>query len=428
MDAGAIYQIAFLVILLFLSAFFSSAETSLTTVNRIRMRTLAEEGNKRAERVLHITDDSGKMLSAILIGNNIVNLSASSIATSLAIKLWGSVGAGIATGLLTLLILIFGEISPKTLATIHAEKISLAYSGTIEFLMKILTPVIFIINKLSMGFLFLLKVDPNAGNQQMTEQELRTIVDVSKESGVIESEEHEMINNLFDFSDAQAKEVMVPRIDMTFADINSTYDELIEIFQEDKFTRLPVYEENTDNVVGILNMKDLLLYKDKEHFKLSNIMREPYFTYEHKNTAELFIEMKKSSISLAIVLDEYGATAGLITLEDLLEEIVGEIRDEYDTDEEDSILPLNEREFIVLGSTNLEDLCEELDLNFVSEDYDTIGGYLIGLLDHLPEKNEIIITDDDILLRVEQMDKNRIEKIYIKKPDTAKYNAESNAS
>lgn len=428
MDAGAIYQIAFLVILLFLSAFFSSAETSLTTVNRIRMRTLAEEGNKRAERVLHITDNSGKMLSAILIGNNIVNLSASSIATSLAIKLWGSVGAGIATGLLTLLILIFGEISPKTLATIHAEKISLAYSGTIEFLMKILTPVIFIINKLSMGFLFLLKVDPNAGNQQMTEQELRTIVDVSKESGVIESEEHEMINNLFDFSDAQAKEVMVPRIDMTFADINSTYDELIEIFQEDKFTRLPVYEENTDNVVGILNMKDLLLYKDKEHFKLSNIMREPYFTYEHKNTAELFIEMKKSSISLAIVLDEYGATAGLITLEDLLEEIVGEIRDEYDTDEEDSILPLNEREFIVLGSTNLEDLCEELDLNFVSEDYDTIGGYLIGLLDHLPEKNEIIITDDDILLRVEQMDKNRIEKIYIKKPDTAKYNAESNAS
>lgn len=428
MDAGAIYQIAFLVILLFLSAFFSSAETSLTTVNRIRMRSLAEEGNKRAERVLHITDDSGKMLSAILIGNNIVNLSASSIATSLAIKLWGSVGAGIATGLLTLLILIFGEISPKTLATIHAEKISLAYSGTIEFLMKILTPVIFIINKLSMGFLFLLKVDPNAGNQQMTEQELRTIVDVSKESGVIESEEHEMINNLFDFSDAQAKEVMVPRIDMTFADINSTYDELIEIFQEDKFTRLPVYEENTDNVVGILNMKDLLLYKDKEHFKLSNIMREPYFTYEHKNTAELFIEMKKSSISLAIVLDEYGATAGLITLEDLLEEIVGEIRDEYDTDEEDSILPLNEREFIVLGSTNLEDLCEELDLNFVSEDYDTIGGYLIGLLDHLPEKNEIIITDDDILLRVDQMDKNRIEKIYIKKPDTAKHNAESNAS
>lgn len=417
MDSGAIFQIVFLVILLLLSAFFSSAETALTTSNRIRMRTLAEDGDKRAATVLRITDDSGKMLSAILIGNNIVNLSASSIATSLAIKIWGSVGAGIATGILTLLILIFGEISPKTLATIHSEKISLAYSGVIAFLMKILTPVIFIINKLSMGFLMLLRVDPNAGAQQMTEEELRTIVDVGKESGVIESEEHTMINNLFDFGDAQAKEVMVPRIDMTFAHIDSSYDELIQIFQEDKFTRLPVYEDTTDNVVGILNMKDLLLYKDKEHFSVRSVMREPYFTYEHKNTAELFMEMRKSSISLAVVLDEYGATAGLITLEDLLEEIVGEIRDEYDTDEEDSIIQLNDREYIVLGSTNLEDLCEEIGLNFTSEDYDTIGGYLIGLLDHLPEKNEIIITDDDVLLRVEQMDKNRIEKIYIKKPE-----------
>ncbi len=417
MDSGDIFQLIILVILILLSAFFSSAETALTTSNRIRMRTLAEDGDKRAERVLRITDDSGKMLSAILIGNNIVNLSASSIATSLAIKLWGSVGAGIATGVLTLLILIFGEISPKTLATIYSERIALLYSPAIELLMKLLTPVIFLVNKFSMGFLLLMRVDPKAGEQQMTEEELRTIVDVGKESGVIETEEHEMINNLFDFGDAQAKEVMVPRIDMTFANINSTYDELIAIFQEDKFTRLPVYEETTDNVVGILNMKDLLLYKDKEHFHIRDIMREPYFTYEHKNTAELFIEMRKSSISLAIVLDEYGATAGLITLEDLLEEIVGEIRDEYDTDEEDPIIQLNEREFLVLGSTNLDDLCDELGLDFRSEDYDTIGGYLVGLLDHLPEKNEIIITDDDVLLRVEQMDKNRVEKIYIKKPE-----------
>lgn len=417
MSSGDIFQIVVLVILLLLSAFFSSAETALITVNRIRLRTLAEDGDMRAKRVLRITDDSGKMLSAILIGNNIVNLSASSIATSLAIKLWGSVGAGIATGVLTLLILLFGEISPKTLATIYSERIALSYSGIIELFMKLMTPIIYIINKLSTGFLMLLRVDPNAGTQQMTEEELRTIVDVSKESGVIESEEHTMINNVFDFGDAQAKEVMVPRIDMTFANIESTYDELIEIFQEDKFTRLPIYEETTDNIVGILNMKDLLLYKDKEHFSVRDIMREPYFTYEHKNTAELFFEMRQSSISLAIVLDEYGATAGLITLEDLLEEIVGEIRDEYDTDEEDPILQLNEREFIVLGSTNLEDLCEALDLNFTSEDYDTIGGYLIGLLDHLPEENEIIITDDDVLLRVDQMDKNRIEKIYIKKPE-----------
>ena len=417
MDSGSIFQIIILIILLLLSAFFSSAETALTTVNRIRMRSLAEDGNSRAACVLKVTDDSGKMLSAILIGNNIVNLSASSIATSLALDLWGSGGAGIATGILTLLILIFGEISPKTIATINAEKISLSYCNIIYWLMKLLTPVIFILNKLSIAFLFLLHVDPNAKDKAMTEEELRTIVDVGKETGVIESEEHEMINNVFDFGDAQAKEVMVPRIDMTFANIDCTYDELIEIFKEDKFTRLPVYKDTTDNVIGIINMKDLLLYKDREHFSIQDIMREPYFTYEHKNTAELFMEMRKSSISLAIVLDEYGATAGLITLEDLLEEIVGEIRDEYDTDEEDPIVKLSDREYLVLGSTNLEDLCEKLDLDFESDDYDTIGGYLIGLLDHLPEKNEIIITDDDVLLRVEQMDKNRIEKIYIKKPE-----------
>lgn len=386
-------------------------------MNRIRLRTLAENGDKRAATVLSVTDDSGKMLSAILIGNNIVNLYASSLVTSLATKLWGSVGAGIATGVLTLLILIFGEISPKTLATIHAEKIALTYGGIIAFLMRILTPIIIIVNKLSLGFLMLLRVDPNSGTAQMTEEELRTIVDVSKESGVIEDEEHEMINNLFDFGDAQAKEVMIPRIDMTFADVTSSYEELIQIFKEDKYTRLPIYEETTDNVVGILNMKDLLLCEDRAHFSVRDIMRKPYFTYEHKHISELLMDLKKSSVSLAIVLDEYGATAGLITLEDLLEEIVGEIRDEYDIDEEDSIIQLSNREFEVLGSTNLDDLCEKLDLNFTSEDYDTIGGYLIGLLDHLPEKNEIIITDDDILLRVDRMDKNRIEKIYIKKPE-----------
>lgn len=416
MDTGDILQLVSLVILLILSSFFSSAETALTTVNRIRMRTLMEEGSKKAARVLEITDNSGKMLSAILIGNNVVNLSASSIATSLAIELFGSVGAGIATGILTLLILIFGEVTPKTLATLHSEKLSLSYSGTIYYLMKILTPVIFIVNQLSLGVLRLLRVDPNEAQNIMTEEELRTIVDVGRETGVIENEEHEMINNLFDFGDSQAKEVMVPRIDMTFANINLTYDELIEIFETDKYTRLPVYEDTTDNVVGIINMKDLLLFKDKEHFSIRDIMREPFYTYEHKNTAELLLEMRQSSINLAIVLDEYGATAGLITLEDLLEEIVGEIRDEYDSDEEDSIVKINDREYIVLGSTNLEDLCDELQLSFTSEDYDTIGGYLIGLLDHLPEKNEVIITDDDVLLRVEQMDKNRIEKIYIKKP------------
>ncbi len=418
MSSKLTMQFIVLVILLILSAFFSSAETAFTTANRIRMRTLAENGSKAASRVLAITDNMHKMLSAILIGNNIVNLSASSIATTLAMKLFGSAGAGIATGILTLLILIFGEISPKTIATIHADRIALLYSSVIYALMYILTPLIFIVNQLSMAFLKLLRVNPNAEKATMTEEEFKTIVEVGHETGVLENEEHKMINNMFDFGDSQAKEIMIPRIDMTFAKSDSTYDELIEIFRKDKFTRLPVYEDTTDNVIGIINMKDLLLCEDTPEFSVHSLMREPYFTYEHKNISELFLEMQKNSINFAIVLDEYGVTAGMVTMEDLLEEIVGEIRDEYDADEEDPLIKINDREYYIQGSMNLEDLCDELDLPFRSEDYETVGGYLIGLLDHLPEKNEIVITDEDIMLQVNKMHKNRIEKIYMKLPPT----------
>ena len=410
-------QLIAIIILLCLSAFFSSSETALTTVNQIRMRTLADNGDKRAARVLHVTGNPGKMLSAILIGNNIVNLSASSISTSLAIHLFGNTGAGIAPGILTFLILIFGEVTPKTMATIKADSMSLTVAAPIGLLMKILTPVIFIINKLSLGLMFLLHVNIKDAQKKMTEEELRTIVDVSQENGVIEHEERDMIHNLFDFGDAEAKEIMVPRIDMTFVQADATYQEVLDIFRQDMFTRLPVYEDSTDNVIGIINMKDFLLQNDTPEFSVRNLLREPYFTYEHKNTADLFLEMRKSSISLAIVLDEYGVTAGLITLEDLLEEIVGEIRDEYDADEEDDITRISDREFYVLGSANLNDVSEALSLHFTSDDYDTIGGYCLGLLDHLPEKNEIILTDNNILLRIDRMEKNRIERIYIRLPE-----------
>ena len=417
MGPSEIGQLITVIILLSWSAFFSSSETALTTVNQIRMRTLADNGDKRAARVLRVTGNPGKMLSAILIGNNIVNLSASSISTSLAIHLFGNTGAGIATGILTFLILIFGEVTPKTMATIKADSMSLTVAAPIGLLMKILTPVIFIINKLSLGLMFLLHVNIKDAQKKMTEEELRTIVDVSQENGVIEHEERDMIHNLFDFGDAEAKEIMVPRIDMTFVQADATYQEVLDIFRQDMFTRLPVYEDSTDNVIGIINMKDFLLQNDTPEFSVRNLLREPYFTYEHKNTADLFLEMRKSSISLAIVLDEYGVTAGLITLEDLLEEIVGEIRDEYDADEEDDITRISDREFYVLGSANLNDVSEALSLHFTSDDYDTIGGYCLGLLDHLPEKNEIILTDNNILLRIDRMEKNRIERIYIRLPE-----------
>lgn len=418
MNPSDIIQLIILFILLFLSAFFSSAETALTTANHIRMMTLADEGNKKAARVLKITDDSGKMLSAILIGNNIVNLSASSLTTSLAIKAFGSVAAGVATGVLTILILIFGEISPKTLATIHADKIAMAYSGIISALMKILTPVIFIINRLSHAFLHLLGVDSDKNRHLMTEEELKTIVDVSHESGIIETGEREMIHNVFDFSDAQAKEIMIPRIDMTFANINSTYQEILDIYRENHYTRIPVYENTTDNVIGIVNMKDLLLFEDISHFAIRNIMRKPYFTYEKKNIAELFLEMQKNSINLVIVLDEYGITAGMISMEDLLEEIVGEIHDEYDYNETEMLTKVSDTEYLAAGSMNLDDLNEELHIHLKSDDYDSIGGYFIGICDHLPQEGEQITTGEGVLLTVTAVHKNRIERIRITLPES----------
>lgn len=416
MDSSDVTQLIILFVLLLLSAFFSSAETALTTVNRIRIRTLAEEGSKRADTVLAITDDSGKMLSAILIGNNIVNLSAASLTTSLAYSFGGSMVA-IASGILTVLILLFGEITPKTMATIHAEKMALIYAPVISIFMKIMTPAIFIINGLSIGVLFLLRVDPNAKNNIMTENELRTIVDVSHEDGVIESDERQMINNVFDLGDARAKDVMVPRVHVTFADIDSTYEELIDIFREDKYTRLPVFKDTTDNVVGTINMKDLLLYDNTNGFHIKDILREAYFTYEYKSISELLVEMRQASFNIAIVLDEYGETAGLITLEDILEEIVGEIHDEYDENEEDFIQEIDEREYIVEGSTNLDDLNDRLELDLRSEEYDSLGGFIIERLDRLPEEGDRIDTEDGIHMIVERLDKNRIELVHLYLPE-----------
>ena len=416
MDPSVVTQLIILFILLMLSAFFSSAETALTTVNQIRIRNLAEDGDKRAKKVIKVTGNSGKMLSAILIGNNIVNVAAASLTTSLAYQFGGSMVA-LASGIITILILLFGEITPKTMATIHADKISLFYAPIIDFFMKIMTPVIFIINGMSMVVLFILRVDPNDKNRAMTENELRTIVDVSHEDGVIEEEEKEMIYNVFDLGDARAKDVMVPRVHVTFADVTSTYEELIEIFREDKYTRLPVYEENTDNVVGTINMKDLLLYKNTEEFNIRDILREAYFTYEYKAISELLVEMRQASFNIAIVLDEYGETSGLITLEDILEEIVGEIHDEYDENEEDFVKKIGDLEYVVEGSLNLEDFNDRLDLDFSSNDYDSLGGFIIEHLDRLPVAGDSVTTANGVRLVVDKLDKNRIEKVHVYLPE-----------
>ncbi len=409
-------QLLALLFLVMLSAFFSSAETALTTVNRIRLQALCAEGDKRAAVVLKVVENSSKMLSSILIGNNLVNNFSAALATALAIKMFGNGAVGIVTGILTIAILIFGEITPKTFATANAERLSLAYASVILLLMKVLTPVIVIINTICRYLLKLLHVDTDRSLNTMTEMELRTIVEVSHKDGVIEKEEREMIYNVVDFGDSQAKDVMVPRADVVSVSDTSSYSEIREVFRMEKYTRLPVYQGDRDNIIGILNIKDFFFCNDTEDFRVSDIMYEPYFTYEYKKTSELLMEMQKSSVSIAVVLDEYGAAVGMVSLEDLLEEIVGEIRDEYDEDEKDLIQKISDCEYIIEGSVKLDDVNDTLQLALSSDEYDSIGGLIIEKLDHLPTEQESVTTEDGISLTVMQMDKNRIESVRLVLP------------
>lgn len=427
MDPSDAIQVLVLLALVGLSAFFSSAETALVTVNKIRIRNLIDEGDRRAITLSKLIEDQGKMLSAILIGNNIVNISASSLSTLMVTRWLAGTGlaafaAGISTGVLTLTVLVFGEITPKTCATIHSEKIALAYAPVIYGWMIAATPLIYIMNHLSMGILFLMRVNPEDRSDAYTEEEIRTIVEVSHEDGVIEPEERKMINNVFDFGDATARDVMVPKVDMSFLNVTASYHEMLELYKENKYTRYPVYEESTDNVIGMINVKDLLIYEDKEHFDSRNIMREVLYTHEHKKTSDIMLEMKQSSTNLAIVLDEYGVTSGMVTMEDLLEEIIGDIRDEYDEDEETLVTQINEREFVVAGAMSLDDLNDYLELDekglrLESEDYNSIGGIIIGLLDHLPEVGEEAVTENGIRLIADSVEKNRINEVHIVLPE-----------
>lgn len=425
MDTSGVIQLIALIFLLALSGFFSSAETALTTVNKVRIRSLVEDGNKRAITTQKILDRYSKMLSTILIGNNIVNITASSLATTLAIKLWGNFAVGIATGVLTLLVLLFGEIIPKNLAMLYSEKISLSYCNIIYLLMNVFTPIIYLIDGLSGLIMKLLHIDPNKKMSLMTESELKTYVDVSHEDGVIESEEREIIYNVFDFSDAVAKDVMIPRIDMVTVSLDTNYENLLKIFRESMYTRIPVYEEDKDNVVGLVNIKDFILVTDETHFQIKDIIREAHYTYEFKKTADLMMEMREKTTNVAFVLNEYGSTVGMITLEDLLEEIVGEIRDEYDEDEEEYIQEIDDNIYLVEGGMKLDDINDALEIAMESEDYDSLGGLMIEKLDRLPEDGEEIELESGIRLKAQGIIHNRITKVLLTIPEKPEEDSET---
>jgi CBS domain containing-hemolysin-like protein len=379
------------------------------------MQLQADDGDRRAKRVVWILDNRSNMLSAILIGNNIVNISASALTTTLTIKLTGgNTYVGLAAGVLTLVLLVFGEILPKSLATVYSGKLSMAYSPLIWLTMKVLYPVIFVVDKIREGFFRGLGIDSDKKLNAMTEDELKSLVDVGLEEGAIEDDEFEMISNVFSLDESLAKDIMVPRIDMVCVSLDATREDILSTYKEYNYTRYPVLNDEKDAVIGTINVKDLLTLRSDEEFHVGQIMREPHFTFEHKEVGTLLIEMRQDALSIVIVLDEYGSISGMVTLEDILEEIVGEIRDEYDHDEKDSIIALNIKgEYLVDGGTNLDDVNDELGTTLKSEEYDSIAGYIIEYLDRLPKNGEEILLSDGTKITAVSVRRNRIEKVCI---------------
>lgn len=414
MDSTEIlFQSALLVILLIGSGFFSASETALMSLSKIRIRHMQEEGVKGAKLVASLTEDPNKLLSSILIGNNVVNIAATSISTSLFLELLGANGVAVATAVMTVLVLIFGEITPKTIAANSSEKVAIAVSKPIQLIIFILRPVVWVFNIITWVIFKLLGVDNKTNQPYITEEELKTMVNVGHEEGVLEIEEREIINNVFEFGDMQAKEAMKQRLDIIGIDVNESYENIIKTFRNEQFSRIPVYNESMDDIIGILNIKDIIFLSDEEisNFDIKKYLREPFFTYEFKKISQLLEEMKVSKSQMAIVLDEYGATSGLVTIEDLIEVIVGDIEDEYD-DEVEEIQVIKEDEYIVEGSTKISDVNELIGINLESEEFDSIGGYIIGHLKRFPEQNEVIEIDS-IKVCIESLDKNRIKKIRI---------------
>lgn len=391
------------------------SETALMSLSKIRTRHMVEEGVKGAKLVSKLLEDPNRLLGAILIGNNVVNIGASSIATSLAVKLFGGSDKAVAvsTFVMTILVLIFGEITPKSIAKQKSEQVSLKVAKPINLIVVVFKPFVAIFTSISSLFIKLLGGDPKASEPFITQEELKTMVGVSEEEGVLEDVEKEMIFNVFDFADMQVKDIMVQRVDIVALNAQDTYEDVLKTIKEEQFSRLPVYNETIDDIVGILNVKDLIIGDtDSDKFNITDYTREPFYTFEFKKITEVFNEMKKSRNHIAIVLDEYGGTVGIITIEDLVEEIVGEIEDEYDDGNSNVIEVVKEDEYVVDGSARLHDISELIGVNMESEELDSVGGLVIEELGRMPEENEEVVING-IKFIVEEIEKNRIKKVRI---------------
>ncbi len=413
MEYNYFSRLVILFILLLTSAFFSASETALMSISKIRIRHMLEEGIPGSELILKMTDKPGKMLSTILVANNAINIGASALATSLALDFFGSGGVAIATGIMTLVVIIFAEITPKSLAAKKAEKLALKIIKPISYIVNLLNPVVIVFTYITNAIIKLMGIKTDREQPFITEEELKTIVTVSHEEGVLEVEEKQMIYNVFEFGDLHISDVMIQRTDITAFHVNTSLSVILETLKEEQFSRYPVYEENIDNIIGILYVKDMLFIEGlDENFDISKYMRKPYFTFEFKKISTLFKEMKKNRTHIAIVLDEYGGTAGIVTIEDLIEEIVGEIQDEYDEHEIEEIKVISENEYMVEGSTKINLVNDMLNTNIESDNFDSIGGFIIGELGRLPKSDEVI-EFNGVKFKVEVIDKNRIKSIRV---------------
>lgn len=407
-------QLILLVILIMLSAIFSASETALMSLSKIKIRKMEEDNLKGVETLSKIMKDQPKLLSTILVANNIVNIGASSIATALCMNKIGASGVPLATFIMTMLILIFGEITPKSISSNNPDKIAISVCRPISMVMMILSPLVSILDFVRSLIFKIFRIKENT-NPIITEEDLLTYVNVSHEEGVIEVEEKEIIHNIFAFGDLQAKQAMVNRMDIVAVDKNITYDKLVSVFEKEKFSRIPVYEDNVDSIIGIVNLKSIIFLndEDKENFDVTKYMIEPFFTYEFKNVPQLLEELKVEKVQMAIVLDEYGGTSGLLTIENLLEEIVGDISDEFDN-EELEIVKISDSEYKIKGNTSLLEVNEQLGLSLESEDVDSLAGYIIEHLRGFPEQGaEIEI--NDIKFTIEDVKKNKVNVIKISK-------------
>ena len=412
-EAYLYFEMGILVLLFILSAFFSGSETAYLSVSRAKVRKLAKEGDSRAivlERLLHTPN---RVIITILIGNNLVNILAASIATSIAIQVFGSTGVGIATGAVTLVVLLFGEITPKSYSATNAERVALLVAKPIYLLMKLLTPVVAVLSRFAKFVVSTFGGEVRLG-PFITEEELKMLVEVGEELGAIEKEEKEMISGIFEFDKMDVKDIMVPRIDMKCIEANSSIEDAKKLILETGHSRIPVYEGSVDNIIGILYAKDLLrfLNSGEKPETLHSILRPAYFVPESKKLNELLSEFQRLKVQIAIVVDEYGGTAGMVTLEDVLEEIVGEIEDEYDVGEAEEFRMVDENQAVVDARMSIHDVNERLSLSLPEDRVDTIGGLLFNMLGRIPVQGDEVEVDG-VVLRVESMRGRRIMKVRV---------------